>query len=125
MSNFTGRWFTTFGAMELTQQGNAVGGAYGNAGSLHGSVDGERLTFRYSEPGETGQGWFALRRHGKFAGEYVPDGAIQGHTWEGLRDFDGIWESSFGRLRLIQNEAGALGFYEGVGPATLEGHMED
>ena len=32
MGNFTGRWFTNFGAMELTQQGDGVRGTYGNAG---------------------------------------------------------------------------------------------
>src|SRR5262252_3913641 len=111
MNNFTGRWFTSFGVMELTQHGKAVRGTYGSVGSLHGSVDGDRLTFQYSEPGETGRGWFALRRHGKFVGEYVPDGALEGRSWDGLRDFDGIWDSSFGRLRLIQNEEDIVGFY--------------
>jgi hypothetical protein len=124
MSNFTGRWFTTFGNMELAQEGPLVHGTYGRAGSLQGTVEGAKLTFQYAEPGETGQGWFALRRHGKFTGEYVPDGAFEGHTWEGLRDFDGIWDSSFGRLRMIQDVEGAFGFYEGVGPATLQGRME-
>jgi hypothetical protein len=124
MSDFTGRWFTTFGTMELKQEANDVRGTYGSAGSLEGSVTGDRLTFHYAEPAETGEGWFVLSRHGKFAGEYLPHGAFQGHTWEGQRDFDGIWESSFGRLRLIQNEDGVVGYYEGVGPATLQGRLE-
>jgi len=125
MADFKGRWFSTFGNLEIKQHGTKVEGTYGRAGTLHGKVKKDKLTFDYEEPGEKGQGWFALRRHGKFAGEYVPEGAFQGRTWEGLRDFDGIWDSSFGRLRMIQNENGAVGFYEGVGPATLEGTMEE
>jgi hypothetical protein len=125
MIHFTGRWFTTFGPMELEQNGDTVRGTYGLAGSIHGTVAGDSLTFEYSEPGETGDGWFALRRHGKFVGDYRPEGALQGRTWEGLRDFDGIWDSSFGRLRIIQSEESVTGFYEGVGPATIQGSMED
>lgn len=124
MSDFTGRWFSTFGSMLLAQDGATVHGNYGMAGTVNGTVADGKLTFEYAEPGESGRGWFELRRHGKFAGEYQPDGAFQGRTWEGLRDFDGIWESSFGRLRLIQNEKEVIGFYEGVGPATLKGRMK-
>ena len=125
MINYTGRWFTTFGAMDLTQNGRAVEGTYGRAGTIEGTVTGDRLDFQYAEPGETGQGTFTLLRHGKFAGRYAPDGGYQDFVWEGLRGFDGIWDSSFGRLRVIQDEDRAVGFYEGVGPATLEGRLED
>ena len=38
MSNFTGRWFTTFGSMELTQKGKKVKGSYGRAGTITGTV---------------------------------------------------------------------------------------
>jgi hypothetical protein len=125
MTDYTGRWFTTFGAMELKQEGQNINGTYGRAGSLRGTVADGTLTFHYAEPGEAGQGTFSLLRHGKFAGKYMPDGAFQSQSWEGLRGFDGIWDSSFGRLRIIQNENGAVGFYEGVGAATLEGSMQD
>src|SRR5438105_957195 len=125
MSDFNGRWFTTFGAMTLTQTGAQVDGSYGKAGALHGTVAGDRLTFDYAEPGEAGTGWFSLTRHGKFTGEYLPEGAYEGRPWEGRRDFDGIWDSSFGRLRIVHEEQGTLGFYEGLGPATLEGKLEN
>lgn len=125
MTNFAGRWFTTFGLMELTQEGVHVQGTYGQVGSLHGTVEGDRLNFNYSEPSESGQGWFELVRHGKFAGEYTADGAALPRAWEGLRGFDGIWESSFGRLRFIQEDQRVYGFYEGLGPATLEGALDE
>jgi hypothetical protein len=124
MTNFTGRWFTTFGPMDLTQEGSAVQGTYGRQGTLTGTVEGNKLIFRYAEPVEFGQGWFELRRHGKFTGEYLPEGSAQGHTWDGVRDFDGIWDSSFGRLRIVQEAERVFGFYEGFGPATLEGRIE-
>ncbi len=125
MNDFAGRWFTTFGAMELTQEGQNVQGTYGRSGSIQGTVEGSQLMFQYTEPGETGDGVFTFLRHGKFAGEYTPDGGFQSRPWEGLRGFDGIWDSSFGRLRIIQNENGAVGFYEGVGAATLEGTIQE
>ncbi len=124
-SNFTGRWFSTFGAMELTQKGKKVKGTYGRSGTISGTVADGKLSFQYEETGEAGEGWFVLRRHGKFTGEYIPNGAYEGYTWEGMRDFEGIWDSSFGRLRIVQEEDGAHGFYEGVGAATLQGKMED
>src|SRR5262249_10118371 len=41
------------------------------------------------------------------------------------REFDGIWESSFGRLRLVQEKDRVYGFYEGVGRSTIEGKIHD
>jgi hypothetical protein len=125
VSDFTGRWFTTFGPMDLAQEGENVRGTYGQGNTIRGTADGGRLTFRYEEPGESGQGWFGLPRHGKFAGEYLSDGVVEARAWEGVRGFDGIWDTSFGRMRLIQEEDRVFGFYEGVGPATVEGTLTD
>src|SRR4051812_40344585 len=104
MTDFTGRWFTSFGPMDLIQEGATVQGTYGAAGSIHGSVAGAKLTFQYAEPAESGEGWFVMRRQGKFSGEYVPEGGIHARSWDGVRGFDGIWDSSFGRMRIIQDE---------------------
>jgi hypothetical protein len=123
MSPFAGHWFTTYGTMELTVEGNRVHGTYGRAGTLEGKLAGDKLTFDYTEPAESGHGWFVFKRHGKFAGEYTPAGG-HSHAWEGMREFDGIWDSSFGRLRLIQDEDKVIGFYEGLGPATIDGRMD-
>lgn len=124
MNDFAGQWSTTFGPMVLTQEGNQVQGVYGRGNTLSGTVDGGRLHFRYAELNQTGQGWFTLTRHGKFTGEYTADGSEQARPWEGLRGFEGIWDSSYGRLRLIHEDDRVIGFYEGLGPATITGRME-
>jgi hypothetical protein len=128
MVDFSGRWVTSFGPMELAQDGLAVKGHYLNRDRrcpIEGAVVGERLRFRYEEPGEQGTGWLALTRYGKFAGKYTPDGTNRDGLWVGQREFDGIWESSFGRLRLIQEEDRVFGYYEGVGSSTIEGTIVD
>jgi hypothetical protein len=125
---FTGRWLTTFGPLEATQEGAQVRGTYlggGGPGTLEGNMAEGRLVFRYEEPAEQGEGWFELRRYGQFSGRYCPDGQERWFDWQGSREWDGVWESSFGRLRLFQEPERVHGFYEGVGPSTLEGHLEE
>lgn len=128
MSDFSGRWSTTFGPMKLTQQGSSVTGTYqGPNGdcSLAGEVADGRLTFRYEEPTEQGEGWFELKRHGKFLGAWHPDGREGWGEWNGERGFDGVWETSFGLLRLVQEEDRVFGFYTGGGETcTVEGRLE-
>ncbi|MBI3406884.1 MAG: hypothetical protein HY040_00825 [Planctomycetes bacterium] len=127
MSNYAGRWFSTFGPMTLEQAGARVQGTYGPAdqGTLSGKVEGGRLSFQYEETSERGQGWFGLLRHGRFRGEYQPETAAQAFPWEGQREFEGIWESTFGRLRIIQEEDRVHGFYEGLGGSSIEGRIAD
>ena len=128
MPNFAGRWLTTFGPMTLEQDGNALHGVYRSRSGLcriDGELEGELFRFRYEETGETGDGWFQLPRFGRFAGKYTPDGTGAEHDWQGQRDFDGIWESTFGRLRLIQEEDRIIGFYEGCGSSTIEGKLAE
>ena len=128
MTNFSGRWFTTFGPMELTQDGNHVRGSYhfqNNRCPIEGTVREGGLHFTYQEPGVEGEGWFKLERHGKFAGQWRPEGSSNWSSWVGQREFEGIWESSFGLMRLVQEPERVLGFYEGSGPSTLEGWMEN
>ncbi len=128
MYDFTGLWLTTFGPLDLTQEGDHVRGSYqgaGGAGRLEGTIAGHRLTFRYEEPAEQGEGFFELRRYGQFAGRYCPDGQGRWFDWQGSREWDGVWETTFGRLRLFQEAERVHGFYEGVGPSTLEGRLEE
>ena len=128
MSDFAGQWFTTFGPMKLEQGGDAIHGVYRSRGGLcriDGKVVDGQFRFHYKEPGEQGSGWFELARHGRFAGRYQADGNPAEHDWIGQREFDGIWESTFGRLRLVQEEDRVFGFYEGVGRSTIEGKIED
>jgi hypothetical protein len=121
MMSFAGRWFTTFGPMILEQVGSRVSGTYGDGFAISGNVQDRRLVFAYEEAAQKGTGWFELLRYGHFAGEYLADGEAQSHTWKGNREFDGLWESTFGRLRLIQDVDHVRGRY---GAAAIEGSLE-
>jgi hypothetical protein len=128
MSNFSGRWFTTFGPMELTQEGNRVHGFYTfreNGCQIEGLIRDNKFQFTYKEPTVEGEGWFELVRHGKFAGQWRPKGASNWSSWSGDREFDGLWESSYGLMRLVQEPERVLGFYEGQGPSAVEGRLEN
>src|SRR4051812_24769291 len=124
MNEFGGRWLTTFGPMELTQDGGRVHGHYLSRGkrcAVEGNVENDRLVFRYEEPGERGEGWFAQPRFGKFAGEWRREGEVgTAGAWAGHRAWDGVWNTTFGPLRLIEERDRVVGFYEGAGPSHIE-----
>src|SRR6516164_2324346 len=125
-SDFAGRWFTTFGAMNLTQSGSQVQGAYGPPEAkcvIEGTVEDGTFRFRYREPEAQGEGWFVLERFGKFSGQWHQDDAVGWGTWIGFRDFDGVWESSIGPMRLVREEDRVFGCYE-VGGSSIEGRVE-
>jgi hypothetical protein len=127
MLNFSGRWFTSFGPMELAQEGDRVRGFYSmqqNSCPIDGSLRDGKFHFTYREPAAEGEGWFELVRHGRFAGQWRPKGSSTWSSWRGEREFEGIWETSFGLLRLVQEPEHVLGFYEGAGPCTLEGQLK-
>jgi hypothetical protein len=128
MTDFTGKWQTTFGLMELAQERAHVRGAYHYRGipcTIEGEVRGGRLVFHYQEPDTRGEGWFELARRGRaFAGLFRPEGATGWEPWEGERvGFDGLWNTSFGLLRLHEDGDTAGGFYEVGG--TLRGRVKE
>src|SRR5688572_12296069 len=121
---FAGRWFTTFGPMTLEASGAKIAGSYryGNTeGRLEGTIAGDTLDFSYSEPREQGVGRFRLVRPGKFLGSYTVSGDDRARRWEGERGWDGIWDSDFGRVRLLHEAGRVHGFYEGAGASVIEG----
>ena len=125
---FAGRWFTSFGPMILQQNGSQVRGTYGATGSenvLEGSVTGESLTFHYEEAAEKGAGWFRLKRPGCFAGEYQAEGQPHPLPWLGWREFEGYWETSFGRLRLFQEGERVHGLLESDPGGKLDGGVQN
>ncbi|HEY7428996.1 MAG TPA: hypothetical protein VH682_32495 [Gemmataceae bacterium] len=129
MSSFSGQWLTTFGPMELSQDGASVRGDYrylSAACSLEGEESHGRLVFTYQEPEVQGEGWFELTRGGKgFAGRFRPAGQDRWQPWGGERfGFDGLWNSSFGPLRLIEEGDQVRGCYAVGGGATLEGRRK-
>jgi hypothetical protein len=125
--SFDGQWATSFGQMTLRQDGARVTGTYGRSGienTLEGSVEAGQLTFRYEEANERGTGWFRLRRPSSFAGEYLAEGNPRSLPWQGWRGYDGLWDTSLGRLRLVQEAGRVWGSSELDTTVHLEGDLE-
>lgn len=120
-ADFSGGWSTTFGEMTLEQAGARVTGHYEMGGVpclVDGTVAGRRLTFTYREPSVTGEGWFELAPDGaSFDGRWREKGAGTWSRWRGERGkaaaatFAGLWNASYGPLRLWQAGDKATGFY--------------
>jgi hypothetical protein len=125
--SFDGQWATSFGPMTLRQEGGSVTGTYGRNGtenSIEGTVEAGQLTFRYEEANERGTGWFRLRRPSSFGGEYQVGGNARSLPWQGWRGFDGLWDTSLGRLRLMQEAGRVWGSSEADASVRLEGDLE-
>lgn len=85
---FAGLWNTSFGRMRLIQDGNKVTGIYNYAGgsTIEGTVDGNKLTFRYKEPAAQGEGVFELAANGgSFRGTWKASGQSTSQPWTGQR----------------------------------------
>ncbi len=128
--SFAGRWDTTYGPMTLTQQGAFVAGSYfwdGKRCTVQGKVDGRRLTFTYREPEVSGEGWFELAADGQsFRGKWREKGRPDWGEWTGTRvvlGFPGLWRTSYGDLRLVQEGQRIHGTYSGGG--TIAGELKD
>ena len=132
---FDGNWDSTFGPMRLAVDGTAVTGTYVMGGvpcSISGHQEGATLVFEYREPDVSGEGRFELARDGRaFSGKWRPRGEISWAPWAGTRPqdrapegFEGIWDSDFGRLRMIADGdtmRGIYSFSEGSLEGTLDG----
>jgi len=127
-ASFAGRWYTTFGPMDLEQQDDRVHGVYdfgGQESSLEGRIEQGRLVFTYQEPTVSGEGWFDLLRWGKFKGQWREHGGKHWQTWIGERGFDGVWDTTFGLVRLVHDGDRVVGSYESLGSSTIEGQVHD
>jgi len=125
--SFDGQWATSFGQMTLRQDGAHVTGTYGRGGienTLDGTVEAGQLTFRYEEANERGTGWFRLRRPSSFAGEYLAEGNPRTLPWQGWRGYDGLWDTSLGRLRLVPEAGRVRGSSELDASVRLDGDLE-
>lgn len=134
-SDFSGHWETTFGPLTLSGPGSRLSGNY-PGGEISGEVDGNRFSFWYGEVEESGEGWFEMAADGlSFRGRWRPAGAGNPWgDWVGRRsskpqtvapNFDGLWQSSFGRMRLTQSSDVVHGVYDLAGGATIEGRVSD
>ncbi|MBV9470284.1 MAG: hypothetical protein JOZ57_13690, partial [Abitibacteriaceae bacterium] len=76
LNTFDGVWFTDFGEMHLTQQGNQVSGTYDyDGGKLTGTVTDSVLRFQWTQTGGKGSGRFLLAADGKSFNGYWYRGA--------------------------------------------------
>jgi hypothetical protein len=89
---YAGEWQTTYGRMVLKVDGNKVSGTYeyesagGKTNDIHGTLEGKRLTFTYTEPAATGEGVFTLADDGaSFDGQWRPKGREEWGKWSGRR----------------------------------------
>ena len=138
-ASFAGRWRTSYGVMTLTQEGAKVSGQYvlnGVRSQINGTVAGRKLTFTYREPTVRGEGWFELAADGKhFAGKWREQGAQDWYGWLGQRlgeaapgpaaGFAGLWETSFGRMRVVKTDDGLRGRYTHASGSTVEGEVSE
>lgn len=125
--SFDGQWATSFGQMTLRQEGARVTGTYGRNGTentIEGTVEAGQFTFRYEEANERGTGSFRLRRPSSFSGEYLAVGNARSLPWQGWRGFDGLWDTSLGRLRLVEEAGRVWGSSELDASVRLEGDVE-
>ncbi len=125
--NFAGQWFATYGPMHLEQASDRVQGRYGRdlENTIEGRVADGRLNFTFQEPDASGTGWFALVKSGRFEGQWRQDGQERWLSWSGERGFEGIWTSTFGLMRLMQEGERVVGFYDGLGDSSIEGQLQD
>ena len=133
--SFAGVWETTFGVMKLTQDGNKVKGHYLYDGSecpIEGTVEKGKFTFHYEEATAKGEGWFELAADGKsFKGKWKEDGETEWDDWTGTRQvaaskggFDGLWETTYGRMRMIVEGTDVRGSYAYAAGSSISGKVE-
>lgn len=133
VSDFSGQWDSTFGVLLLTQTGEAVKGTY-PLGILSGRVQGNTLVFNYFEPtlggaGVNGVGKFTLNKSAtEFSGRWRQKGRPTWQQWNATKlkaaagtGLSGLWETTFGRMRLNVEEDEVRGEYltaAGIGQVT-------
>lgn len=134
LPSFAGEWTTTYGPMSLRQTGDGIEGTYGppsHRSTIQGRMNGKRFTFRYVEPDATGEGWFELDIGGdRFLGQWRETGDPEWSGWTGIRlaaqiptNFTGLWDTSYGRMRLQQTGTNAQGIYNHGGSGRIQGHV--
>jgi predicted esterase len=133
---FAGDWKSTFGAVHLEQDGDAVTGRFG-AGKfpIKGTVKGPELKFEYDEGQAKGDATFTLDPSGhSYTGTFQVRGGRRG-VWNGWRpnpkasegepaDFAGLWLTDLGLMELKQERMKVRGRYALRGTSSLEGDVK-
>ena len=81
---YAGLWETSYGRMRLTQEGSTVSGEYSYTATstIAGEVEGNRLTFEYTEEATRGEGWYELAEDGEsFQGRWREKGSERWRRW--------------------------------------------
>jgi hypothetical protein len=118
--------------MTLTGAGKLLRGTYGTPAApgnqISGTQEGRRFTFSYEEPGVSGEGTFDLAEDGlHFDGKWRPRGVQGWAGWSGKRvqtpelNFNGVWKTDFGLMRLVQTGEKVEGCYAFGGRSTITG----
>ncbi len=131
-ASFAGTWESTFGPITFRQTGAAVHGEYemdDQPATIDGTLADRGLTFTYKEHNAAGEGWFELAADGKaFEGKWRQKGSEEWSDWTGKLavppGFDGLWQTTFGPMRLHVNEALCEGIYDWNGIQTIKGGLE-
>ncbi len=132
---FAGEWKSTFGAVTLEQEGDAVTGRFG-AGKfpIKGTVKGNELKFEYDEGRVKGDAVFTLDPSGNaYAGTFQIRGGRRG-AWNGWRPdpaasagkaavFAGLWLTDLGLMELTQDGKHVEGRYALRGTSSLDGDV--
>lgn len=142
---FAGKWDTTFGTMQLEKAGVdesnhfMLKGYYISEGrpcNVSGNIDDKgRFVFTYTEIGAQGEGLFALNETKTcFSGKWREKGTSAWAVWEGTRKdkkinlddlvFTGLWSTSYGKMRLVQDKKRVTGFYQGNPISRVFGFVE-
>lgn len=138
---FAGVWETTYGTMTLAENDGKIEGGYqfGTSSTIAGKREGKRFTFTYTEPNARGEGWFEMADDGNsFKGKWRASGEAEWSDWEGKRkstatssvagvqvSFAGLWDTSYGRMRLNQNGSKVTGSYSLAPGSKVEGTIAD
>lgn len=132
-----GRWETSFGPLQLEQgEAGRVRGKYASGGvdaSLEGRLTGRKLTFTYKEGDVSGEGEFEFAPDGRlFTGRWRQAGTTEWGEWNGTWaepvGFAGLWETSYGRMRLSisagEGRQRCQGVYQSGGICEIDGAIE-
>ncbi|HKD99745.1 MAG TPA: hypothetical protein VKE69_01945 [Planctomycetota bacterium] len=134
-ASFAGAWDTTYGRMVLSRAGSRLAGTYGPNGTestIEGELRGARFAFTYREPRAHGEGWLELADGGAaFRGKWREDGSTDWSAWEGTRSaaasaesgFGGVWQTTYGVMRLALDDAHAHGTYTYSSGSKIEGDV--
>lgn len=149
-ASFAGRWDTDFGELNLHQVSGYVIGDYADEGVMLGKVSGECVAGVFTNGDRNGVFRFTKDGARDFSGKWAWHGKKPGKDWNGTRQgsadarltnftrdgkaletmsndrtaFDGTYDSSYGKLDLIQRDLFLIGDYgeKGIIAALWDGN---